>query len=150
MKITTWSVSKIHKVKYKLRAEQHGPLKNMAVAGGFFFHISWKVCCSRPEKKSDGRPRCYMQVKKNVYLLRTNRALVMDWLTLFTHRFCEKNCTIKLVMQFSTDIVSLLALYFPRNPIPDLGKCMLILHVNKLHHFSLRDLWWCLKNIRGN
>lgn len=36
MKITTWSVSKIHKVKYKLRAEQHGPLKNMAVAGGFF------------------------------------------------------------------------------------------------------------------
>lgn len=63
-------------MKYKLRAEQHGPLKNMAVAGVFFILAGRSVAHGLKKNRMDGLGATCS--KKNVYLLRTNRALVMD------------------------------------------------------------------------
>lgn len=62
-------------------------------------------------------------------------------------------------MQFTTDIVSLLASNSLRNMLPtseNQVQCMLnlhqdreapFLHANKLHQFTLRVCCWCLKEI---
>lgn len=95
---------------------------------------------------------------KSCNLKRTKIMLVLDWLTIFPHKFCKK----KILLINSSGNLLLMSLYLPQtfdllNTLFDLGKWTLLNYVqnkschfymlikNCTMHFNLRGWWWCLK-----
>lgn len=69
-------------------------------------------------KNLDGQTWSYkVAIEKNGYFCSQKRALVLDWLILLILKSCENN-TIKVFMQFITNIISLLVSDFLRNTLP--------------------------------
>lgn len=78
-------------MKYKLRAEQHGPLKNMAVAGGFFFILAGRSVAHGLKKKSDGRPIGATCSKKKCVFIAHKSCASYGLINLIYKQFYENN-----------------------------------------------------------
>lgn len=97
-------------------------------------------CSSRSEKnKMDDLWATVSYMLKSCNLKRTKIMLVLDWLTIFPHKFCKK----KILLLNSSGNLLLMSLYLPQtfdllNTLFDLGKWTLLNYVqNKSCHFYM-------------